>query len=229
MKNIKNLYRADWVQNAAREPLRKEDILFRSVSSAESDACETNGGIGRATEYTYAEGYRRAGRILADYLRQNTFEADFLIFPLVFLYRHHVELQLKRLIPIASSLAGQVPTPNDRDQMGKHQLDRLWEILEPLLRELATKGFFITADDIEALDSYIRQIHSIDKGSFSFRYLASKTGQPSIDNHKHPYINGSVAAEGLEKLANYLFGLGELLDKASQLNGEIEHDAYDGY
>jgi hypothetical protein len=44
-----------------------------------------------------ALGYRRAANVLAEHARQHGGEA-FLFYPILFLYRHHVELMLKNLI-----------------------------------------------------------------------------------------------------------------------------------
>jgi hypothetical protein len=54
-----------------------------------------------------------------------------------------------------------------------------------------------------------RRPTQIDEGSFSFRYMTTKAGKPSIDKDKLPHINIGILAEGMEKLTSYLFGLGE--------------------
>jgi len=217
-----------WVKKARAQPFAKGDIIFRSVNAGqgEEDDWETNASVRGANEYSYAEGYRRAGRVLADHVIQSRWDTDFLVYPIIFLYRHYVELQLKRLIPDAAFLSGHSLRDTDRKALsGSHSLNEVWKILEPILQELATGGFGITQEEIEATDSYTQQIHSVDEGSFSFRYLNTKSGAPSIDKDKLPHLNIGVFAEAMEKLTGYLFGLGEAFHDAVQTKCEMEDEA----
>jgi hypothetical protein len=77
----------DWAKKGLELPLKSGDILFRSVTFGEGD-WEANALVRKADEYAHAEGYRLAGRIIADYVIQSRWEADFLIYPVIFLYRH---------------------------------------------------------------------------------------------------------------------------------------------
>jgi hypothetical protein len=217
-----------WVQKAWSEPFTKGDVLFRSISVGEGEgqAWETNAWVRGATDYAYAEGYRRAARLLADHVIQKGWDTNFLIYPIVFLYRHNVELQLKRLIPAGAFLADHNISEADRNSLkSSHSLDKLRGIFEPILEKLGS-AFGVTPDYIQAIDSYIRQIHNIDELSFSFRYMASKSGAPSIDKDKLPYINLGILAAGMERLTSFLFGLGEAFHEAIQIKCEMENEAY---
>jgi hypothetical protein len=89
-----------------------------------ANAC-LNFGI---SEYAYRQGYRRAARLLADYVCNECRDQDLLVYPIVHNYRHHVELTLKQLI----ALGGFVPqdrviTPQIRGLLRKsHNLIQLW-------------------------------------------------------------------------------------------------------
>jgi hypothetical protein len=228
MSDFDDLDLPGWVKKAWSQTFQKTDILFRSVSAGEGkeDDWETNAWVRGATEYAYAEGYRRAGRVLADHVIQNRWDTDFLVYPIVFLCRHYVELQLKRLIPDCAYLAGQNLSEADRKRLSSsHSLGQLWGILKPILQKLSTDGSGIAQDDIGATDAYISQIHELDGGSFSFRYLADKSGAPSIDKDKLPHLNIGVFTEGMEKLTGYLFGLGEMVGETVQIKCEMEAEA----
>jgi hypothetical protein len=217
-----------WVEKAWSQPFAKGDILFREVHADEGDknSWEMNANVCGATEYSYSEGYRLAGRVLADHVIQNRWDTDFLVYPIVFLYRHYVELQLKRLIPNGAFLTGQSLSGPDWKLLSScHNLEQLWRLLEPILRKLAKEGFGIKPNEIEATGSYIRQIHNIDEGSFSFRYLTTKSGSPSIDKNRLQHINVGVLAEGMERLTGYLFGVGEAFREAIQIKCEMEDEA----
>lgn len=53
---------------------------------------------------TYAEGYKSAGDIAVQYVVENNWYQDFLVYPIVFLYRHYLELRLKELYFVSSRL-----------------------------------------------------------------------------------------------------------------------------
>jgi hypothetical protein len=227
MGESENLDIPAWVQQAWSRPLKKGDVLFRSVNSTEGseDDWEMNAWIGGASDYAYAEGYRLAGRIVADHVIQNRWDADFLVYPIVFLYRHNVELQLKRLIPTGAALTDTALDEIDTQLLQQsHDLSRLWAVFEPILRE-TSQGVGVTGVEIEAIASYVRQLHKIDQGSYSFRYMATKAGTPSIDRQKLPHINIGELAECMEKLTAYLFGLGEAFRDAFQVKCEMEDEA----
>ena|SRR5258708_2561515 len=81
---------------------KKEDVLFAGDQGIwRMDAILD---FRPGNDYTYRQGYRRAGWILAEY-GANHGEVDFLVFPICHAHRHHVELSLKRLILLASRLA----------------------------------------------------------------------------------------------------------------------------
>ena len=46
----------------------------------------------------YAEGYKVAGNVLVEYIKEKQFDQDYLVYPIVFLYRQYIELQLKAII-----------------------------------------------------------------------------------------------------------------------------------
>jgi len=181
---------------------------------------ETNAIVRSADEYACAEGYRRAGRIVADYVIHERWVADLLVYPIVYLYRHHVELQLKRLIPAGAFLTGHDLNEQDRrDLRESHDLKQLWAIFEPILQK-ARDFVNIAPEDVMGMGSYVYQLHEHDPSSTNFRYTVTKSGLPSINNKKLPQINVGVLAEGMEKLANYLFGLGEAFHESMQLKYE---------
>jgi hypothetical protein len=214
----------DWVQAVWSRPPKKGDILFRSVGSEEGnrDDWEMNAVVREADDYAYSEGYRLAGYIVADHVIQKPLYADFLVYPIIFLYRHYVELQLKRLIPLGALLVDQVI---DRKLLLKHPLDELWDLFAPVLKEAAQVTGAMTPEEIEGLGWYVSELNKFDPGSFSVRYPLDRRGVPCIDNRKHPAINIGVLAEGMERLTGYLFGLGEAFREAHQFKCEMEGEA----
>lgn len=225
----------DWIQACWERSPRKGDVLFRSDPSKwQTNACLRGHGV--SSDYVYAEGYHLGGQILANYVIQEKWEQDLLVYPIVFLYRHHVELQLKRLISLGAILTDRALDKSDLSFLrSSHRLDQLWIRLLPIIQQACDwKLLSITNDEIEGIASYIRQLHHIDERSFSFRYEITRDGKPSLpDSEKLPHINIEVFAETMESLANYLFGIGEVFYESLQIKWEIEAEAqsdfYQGY
>ena len=164
----------------------KDDLLFTADGShSQLNACI---GFGQATYY-YTEGYLRAARLLTTSICSTAEYVDCFIYPIIFLYRHYVELSLKNLL-IKSNITNSTV-------LGSHNLENLWKKLKPIVldlsldEELGTEGF----------ESYIKQITEIDKNSFSFRY--DKTKDRKERNLKDiSHINILVFSNHMEKLVN---------------------------
>ena len=103
-----------------------EPVLLTSDSDWHNNAC-LNYMSDHGTAYT--EGYRRAGDIDVSGRVQN-----FLVYPVLFLYRHHIELLIKQIVGLALVLS-EVP---DTDQYKKdnHNLNTLWLLAKKLLPEV---------------------------------------------------------------------------------------------
>jgi hypothetical protein len=81
---------------------RKGDILFRGDLP---DGWEHNAVLNSLIDrdrYAYSEGYRRGARLLVQYVVDNHLDQDFLVYPIAFLDRHHVEVVLKDTLRRAS-------------------------------------------------------------------------------------------------------------------------------
>lgn len=75
--------------------LRMKESLFTSKFTPDPDSY-MNAYSGGDWD-TYAMGYKRAGDILVQYVADNDWDQDFLVYPITFLYRQYLELRLKEL------------------------------------------------------------------------------------------------------------------------------------
>jgi hypothetical protein len=200
-------------------PPRKSDVLFGSGTDWQANAC-VNGIDDLAA---YQNGYRRAALHLAEYVCDAGRGQDFLVYPIVYLYRHHIELTLKSIISVACFVVDYTLTEKDLDTLGRHDLAKLWNLARPLLNPTCELGGSpaLPPDDLEGIDSYILQLHKLDPDGQRFHYATTKSkGRkakrlPSL----HPdlkHINIRNFAIALEKLADYLDALdmwfGDLVD-----------------
>jgi len=120
----------------------------------------------------YIIGYKRGADMFATATIEAGTHSEFLVFPVLFLNHHYVELQLKRLLFEGRALLDQDPA---YDQI--HDLKALWADCKPLLERVFPES---TPGDTAVVTRLIDELHSLDPGSLAFRYPVGKSGKPTI-------------------------------------------------
>ena len=165
---------------------------------------------------TYAEGYKRAGDIIVQYVIDTHSYQDFLVYPIVFLYRQYLELRLKELFRVSSSLlAESVGIAID------HNLLSLWRKVRPNIEQVWPDSHM--KSHLDTVGDRLEELCSVDPGSGAFRYPEDKKGVPTLAGMKH--IN-------LRQLRDVIQGISNLLDGASLGMGEYlnaKHEMHNEY
>ncbi|HBO9008650.1 hypothetical protein QOU27_08715 [Pseudomonas aeruginosa] len=125
----------------------------------------------------YASAYKDAADGLVDAMVKGQVPLDSGIYPLLFLYRHALELQFKLMLKAARALAGKDPK-----SYYKHSLMPLWSELRNLLKEFEPEKSDANAP---ALHEFIRQLDEVDPDSMAFRYATSKSGKEHLSGVTH--------------------------------------------
>lgn len=125
----------------------------------------------------YAFAYKDAADSLVEAMANRQVPPDSAIYPLLFLYRHTLELQLKLMLKSARSLTGKESKNYD-----KHPLMPLWSELRHLLKELGLERSDVEAN---AVHGFIRQLHDIDPESMAFRYAMTNSGKDHLPDVTH--------------------------------------------
>jgi len=108
----------------------------------------------------FADGYKLAADRLVDQVEGNPPE-DCLIAPILFLYRHWVELKLKELIlSLKAFSVAEITRPNH------HRLYHLWSIVKANLHYLRDSN----NQDFILLDARINELDGLDPDGYRFRY-----------------------------------------------------------
>lgn len=201
-------------------PPRKIDKLFCAGDDWQANACIAKWDI----ENAYSLGYRAAAFSLAQMVCDTYKRQDTLVYPIVYLYRHHTELVLKSITVTAFALLDKELTEHELSILGHHKLNELWKNLKPLLNPVCNlvQDSLFPIEDIEGIESYINQLHEYDPDGQRFRYATVKQQKkkvrieiPSLSKDLH-HINIRVFASSMEKLADYLenidYWFGDLLD-----------------
>ena len=184
-------------------PPRKGDVLFRSDHRDTANASLDP----PSSEFSYSNGYRTAARLLTRHVLEAGADKNTLVFPILNLYRHHIELILKRLTVSGSFLVDKELSKIEMDRLVTHRLDHLWTNFRPILEAVCRCVGWKqpTQEDIEGIHSYIQQMTKVDPDGQSSRYSASTKGDPSI-----PHLTGiniRAFAESMERLGDFLEGL----------------------
>ncbi len=152
-------------------------------------------------QYAYEEGYKKAAEVLIEYVVANERHQDILVYPIVFLLRQRLELQLKSILSDLVELnkrKGGIPMV--------HDLSKLWnECKTPILE-------FIAPEDrkwLEPVGVLMQQISEVDSGADAFRFKTLRDGRKSAEGILHInllqlYYSIDPISTWLDSVSSYL-------------------------
>ncbi len=160
-------------------------LAFVHHGPIELNACVSwvvGGGHDHAMD-GYVEGYRKAAIGLLEWVRASRESPDEHVFPICFLWRHHLELALKRIIAAGQQLADSpIKVP------AKHGLLVLWDIALPYVRQIGDDANLFK----NVRDSFA-EIESVDPTAAGFRY-------PLETDHSTPALKSPPTTVNLEAI-----------------------------
>jgi hypothetical protein len=152
--------RADWKS----AHLTRQDSLRAIVESA-VPLNRNRGWYHAWSDYEWGY-FFAATALVGDYA--NKHEGESLVYPILFLYRHYVELKLKSvLMEAAASLHCELPTTT----ADEHNLNNLWQMLLDLLRQHRRSKMLKGCESVERV---LDQLTQIDPHSMESRYALEK-------------------------------------------------------
>ena len=143
------------------------DRLF-VVSQDWRDNAEIEGGA-RSRMVLMAMGYKKAADLLVDHTSHDDVAKATLVYPILFNYRHFIELQLKFLIWTYGRAAGIEAT------WDKHKLEPLWN---DVVKVLDSFGIWENNAADRAVGRLVRDFAKVDPRSMAFRYSVGTDGNP---------------------------------------------------
>lgn len=164
--------------------LEAERVIRESIW--ETEPWQTNAQLEvHGDWYPYVAGYKDAADKAVD-AAINDF-SDSLVYPIMFLYRHYLEIMIKQMLWEFRSLQfylnkyyGNTEYGSEfskgKDPIMKHDLMSIWKELRDLMKES-----WSNEEDLSFLadvEHRIKEFHDIDQGSFSFRYPVDKENNP---------------------------------------------------
>ena len=111
-------------------------------------------------------GYMGAGAALIEASEEDRNERHFLIYPILFNYRHGIELAMKWVI----AQYGRYSTV-EIGEIEHHDLWQLWKLCRQIIIEVGSED-----ESIAVVEQVIKDFHDLDKSALAFRYSRNKKG-----------------------------------------------------
>lgn len=168
-----------------RDAFREAERVIRE-SIWETDPWRVNAQLEvHGDWYPYVTGYKDAADKVVE-AAINDF-SDNLVYPIMFLYRHYLEIMIKQLLwefrslhfylrKYHGNLDYSAGVLKENDHIMRHNLMSIWKELRDLMEES-----WSNEEDLSFLADVERQIsefHDIDRSSFAFRYPVDKENNP---------------------------------------------------
>jgi hypothetical protein len=179
-------------------PLRSWVLSMKSIFSGPGDATLT--AVLRYPEGSHnmmAEGYLEATKKLVEPIKSEAIGIDFLVYPIVFLYRQWFELRLKYIIDHGRQLLSQ---GSGYDKV--HELDKLWPVTQEIMEQVWA-GYPRPAE-FELINRAVEDFRRFDADSQGFRYPIDRKGNPNLLGLDE--INLGHFASEMDKIARFLDG-----------------------
>jgi len=160
----------------------------------------------------YVEGYRRAASAVFEAAVTTRQSPEYTLWPLAFLWRHHLELALKEIIAIGRDLEGE-----DRTFPEHHRLADLW-------REAKQHIVGFSSPDVPELphvEATVDEFATIDPGADGFRYPVARGQRRASLPNAPPDVNIPALHEAMEAVANFLECVHDSLRNAVDANREM--------
>ncbi|MEA5534158.1 hypothetical protein [Crocosphaera sp. XPORK-15E] len=164
--------------------------------------------------YGYIEGYKRAADFLVIQVNEKQIgrDRDFLVYPIVFLYRQHIELLLKDIINNGHQLLN-----NEIGHPKHHEIDKLWLLVKDIVNKVSPEE---DPEEFKLIDHVIKELSEADPKSMSFRYSKDKSGQKS--NPGLSCINLRHLGQTIDEVSSFLYCI--RTDISHSLDQQNEYD-----
>ncbi|MEO8767579.1 MAG: hypothetical protein ABI363_04460 [Nitrosospira sp.] len=190
------------------EPLKlpsTADKLFTDESSDWWNTALINHDLYGDRWSVYATGYKDAADILVEHVKTGNRHQDFLVYPIMFMYRQYLELMVKNIIRLAWKLLDE----EEDDDLGSHDISMYWKKCMEILERVSPGD---STESLNHIGRLIKEFCEHDPSSFAFRYPVSKPHKSTKKRTK--------TLTGLERIN--LRNVQEVIDKVSGLLGGAE-------
>ncbi len=168
-----------------------------------------------ATHELMTEGYLRAAQRLVKTISDNAWGVDYMVYPVIFLYRHWFELRLKNIIDLGRQLVQVRESGYDTT----HSLGRLWPVARDLIQKVWEGD---RPSEFDLIESIISDFEKFDPYSQAFRYPITRNGENQLEGLNE--INVMYFSDQMDKIAEFIdgaaMGISVYLDNRSFYGGD---------
>lgn len=170
---------------------------------------------GKERRWHMIRGYHRAADLLVAEAEATAYLRPKLIYPIVFCYRHSLELALKQLLEDYGHHAGHTP------EFRSHQLAAIWARCREVIEH-----FNQGADPapLDAIAKLIEEFADVDPGSFAFRYTSDTKGR--LLDIRINWIDLSDLRAVVAGVHNFLECVDQQMSDCQSASGTSENDDY---
>ena len=156
----------------------------------------------------FAQGYHTAGKILVEKMENSTGYRDYEGYPILYLYRHALELFIKAIVYKGAKLLKLISNKslNTEKLFKEHKLSIFLPAIKIIFNEINWKWNFEISGlkSFKDFSDFIREIDSMDPHSYIFRYPIKKTREASLN--RHSVINVINFSRRLDPILDLLNG-----------------------
>ena len=157
-------------------------------------------------------GFKRAAELLLEHFLRDIKNAagdrDTLILPILFLFRHYLEIRFKEITASGITLLGE----SAAWPLG-HNLIKLWRDCRGVCERIYGENF---SDQLELVHKCVEDLNYLDQTSENFRYPKDKNGNPPF---KQEVISLRILHDVIRDVGNFLEGISmEIFARREYLN-----------
>lgn len=199
-------------------PQNRDRLFPKKERSSQTGACLGDSWFADPDwDYLYREGWYEQASLTAQHLMDESRSIrpfPGLLLPMLYSYRHYLELSLKAIILDYSAIAG-MPCPQIAEE--SHGLMPLWNKAKPLLK----RQFPSSSDPAPRIvETCLNDFHAIDSSSQTFRYAKNRNGKSTSDFL--PQVNVAQLCRTMENLHSFFEGCSMWVDEALSSKAEME-------
>lgn len=192
----------DLVNMATKRGPSIEDKFFVATGNPWDNACLSFRFGSDGWSY-YVTGYKEAADTLVANVEVNQRQQDTFVYPIMFLYRHYLELALKSGIIQAQRFLGLPPKIPTGGRKG-HQINDLWQEYAQLIAQIESGG-----EELRQAGRLIEEFARVEQKPDAFRYPEDSGGKPTLSGID--LINLRNVKEIISKIADIFDGVNALI------------------
>jgi hypothetical protein len=133
--------------------------------------------LGEHRPYAMARGFKETGDFAVKAVLSRPEHPDPYFYPIAFLYRQYLELQLKNIIDLGRQTEFAVSF--EADIMRRHDLQRLWTVAKAMITRRWPAG---DAAELQIVEQAVSEFSELDPYAQAFRYEKDLRGNKNLAN-----------------------------------------------